>query len=92
MIGGFRHKGLKLLYEANDRSRLPAEHVGRIRVILAVLDGADRPEDADVHSFRLHRLRGERAGSWAVTVRANWRIVFRFEEGRALDIDLVDYH
>ncbi len=41
--------------------------------------------------FRLHPLIGNRKGFWAITVRANWRIVFRFEDGAA-DVDLVDYH
>jgi proteic killer suppression protein len=43
-------------------------------------------------SFRLHRLKGSLQGFWAVTVRANWRIVFRFEDGKIYDVDLVDAH
>ena len=43
-------------------------------------------------SFRLHALTGNLRGFWAVTMRANWRILFRFEEGTARDVDLVDYH
>ena len=43
-------------------------------------------------SFRLHALTGSLRGFWAVTVRANWRIIFRFEDGKARDVDLVDYH
>jgi proteic killer suppression protein len=43
-------------------------------------------------SFRLHPLKGELSGYWSITVRANWRIIFRFEEGDATDVDLVDYH
>ena len=42
--------------------------------------------------FRLHPLRGDLAGYWSITVRANWRIIFRFEQGDATDVDLVDYH
>jgi toxin HigB-1 len=42
--------------------------------------------------FNLHALKGDREGQWAVTVRANWRIVFRFANGEASDVDLVDYH
>jgi toxin HigB-1 len=42
--------------------------------------------------FRLHPLKGGRQGYWAVTVRANWRIVFRFDGEDAADVDLVDYH
>ena len=46
----------------------------------------------NVPSFRLHRLTGDLKQFWSVTVRANWRIIFRFEDGMALDVDLVDYH
>jgi proteic killer suppression protein len=46
----------------------------------------------DLPGFRLHPLRGGLAGFWAVTVRANWRVTFRFEGGNAYDVDLVDYH
>ena len=42
--------------------------------------------------FRLHPLKGDRAGQWSVRVSGNWRVVFRFEDGEAVDVDLVDYH
>jgi proteic killer suppression protein len=45
----------------------------------------------DLPGFRLHQLKGELKGFWAVTVRANWRVIFRFE-GDAEDVDYVDYH
>jgi len=48
--------------------------------------------DMDLPGFRLHPLKGELKGSWAVTVRANWRVVFRFADGEALDVDYIDYH
>ena len=80
------------MFEADDRSRVPAEYVGRLRIILAALDAAERVEDMDIHTFRLHALKGDMKGLWAVTVRANWRVVFRFAGGTATDVDLVDYH
>ena len=92
MITGFRHRGLKRLYEADDRSKIPAEYAARLRLILAALEAAARIEDMDIHTFRLHPLKGELKGFWAVTVRANWRVIFRFSDGNAADIDLVDYH
>jgi proteic killer suppression protein len=46
----------------------------------------------DLPGFRLHSLKGELKGSYAVTVRANWRVIFRFDEGHAEDVDYVDYH
>lgn len=92
MILSFRHKGLKRFYEKGDRSRLPAEFVERIQDILTALDTADSLETIDRPSFRLHPLKGPRSGEWAVTVRANWRIVFRFEAPDVVDVNLEDYH
>jgi proteic killer suppression protein len=51
-----------------------------------VLDAATTPKALDLPGYRLHPLKGDRKGLWAVTVRANWRIVFRFEEEHALDL------
>ena len=48
--------------------------------------------DIDLPGFRLHQLKGELKGFWAVTVRANWRVIFRFADGNVLDVDCVDYH
>lgn len=92
MIEGFRHKGLRQLYENDNRRLIAADMVERIRTILAALDSAEIVEDLNRPSFRLHPLKGDRKGQWSITVRANWRIVFRFENGSARDVDLVDYH
>jgi proteic killer suppression protein len=92
MIETFRHKGLRLLYEDGDRSRLPPDMVERIRLVLEALDSATSIEGMNRPSFRLHALKGDLKGFWAVTVRANWRIVFRFIDGQALDVDFLDYH
>lgn len=92
MIRSFRHKGLKLLYEKDDRRRLPPEQADKIGRILARLDEATDPSHLDLPGYRLHLLRGDMAGLWAVTVSANWRIVFRFEGQHAEDVDLIDYH
>lgn len=92
MIDRFRHKGLQRLYEDDDRSKLPTDMVDRIRRILAALDAATTIKAMDQPTFRLHALKGELKGFWAVTVRSNWRIIFRFEDGDAFDVDLVDYH
>jgi proteic killer suppression protein len=92
MIESFRHKGLKRLYEQDDRSKLPPDMVERIAAILAALDAAGTIAAMERPSFRPHRLKGNLRGFWAVTVRANWRIVFRFKDGRAFDVDFVDCH
>ena len=60
--------------------------------ILTILDAASTPEALDLPRYRLHKLKGNLKGYWAVTVRANWRIIFRFEGKDAFDVELVDYH
>jgi proteic killer suppression protein len=83
---------LKRLFEQGDRSRIRADQVAKIRRILNRLDAASSVGDVDAPGFRLHPLKGDLRGQWAVSVSGNWRIVFRFADGDALDVDLVDYH
>ena len=90
MIIHFRHKGLQRLYEKGDRRRVPAAYVGKIERILARLDEASAPIGMALPGFRLHPLRGELTGFWAVNVSGNWRIIFRLEGGHASDVDLID--
>ncbi len=92
MIQSFRHKGLKRLYEDDDPRGVAAEHLIKLRNILARLDAADSAEDMNLAGFNLHALKGSLRGFMAVTVRANWRVIFRFEVGHAFDVDYVDYH
>ena len=83
---------MKRLYEQGDRSRIRPDHVAKVRRILARLDAAATVADVDAPGFRLHPLKGDLRGFWAVSVSGNWRVVFRFEAGDALDVDLIDYH
>ena len=92
MIRHFRHRGLKRLYEKDDRREVNQQHADKIARVLARLDEATRPQQLDLPGFRLHPLKGDLAGYWSITVSANWRIIFRFEEANATDVDLVDYH
>lgn len=92
MIRSIRHKGLKRLLQEDDPAGVNPEHAGKLRNILARLAASSVVADMDLPGFRLHALKGERKGFWAVTVRANWRVVFRFDDGHAEDVDYVDYH
>ena len=87
MIRTIRHKGLKRFFERDDSSCVNPEHVGKLRNILATLHAARTVAHMDLPGFRLHPLKGPLKGFWAVTVRANWRVIFRFE-GDAEDVDL----
>jgi proteic killer suppression protein len=92
VIRTIRHKGLKRLYEDDDPRGVFAEHVEKLRDILARLDAATTAADMELPGFRLHPLKGEWRGFWAVTVRANWRVIFRFAAGEAVEVDYIDYH
>ncbi len=88
----FAHRGLQRLYERGDASRLSPRFTPRIRLVLTALDEATEPKHMDLPGWRLHPLKGDRAGQWSVQVSGNWRIVFRFDKGEAVDVDLIDYH
>ena len=87
-----RHKGLRALHERDDAASLPPGLVPRLRRILLRLQEATQPGSADAPSFRLHPLKGDRAGQWSVRASGNWRIVFRFEGDETVEVDLIDYH
>ena len=89
MILSIRHKGLRRLHDNDDPRGMTAEHAPKLRDILARLDAAATVDDMDVPRFRLHPLKGNVKGFWAVTIRANWRVIFRFIAQNATD---VDYH
>ena len=92
MIDSIRHKGLRLLFERDDPAKVSPEYAARLRLILSVLDAVENIEEMDQPTFHLHALKGRLKGFWAVTVRANWRVIFRFADGRASDLDFIDYH
>ena len=92
MIRSFRSRALRRFMERGDERRIAPEHRDAVRDILARLNASADPHDMDLPGFRLHPLKGDLAGFWAVTVRANWRVVFRFEDGHAFDVDYLDYH
>ncbi len=91
MIRTFKHSGLKKLFEGN-ASRIAADLRVRVSLALSALDAAKSPPELDLPGYRLHQLKGDRKGIWSITVSGNWRITFRFDDGSAHDVDLVDYH
>jgi toxin HigB-1 len=92
MIRSFKHRGLKALYDGRTTKRVAPEHLEKLRDILALLDRSRRPDDMNVPGFRLHALKGRLTGHWAIWVSGNWRVVFRFENDDAVDVDYLDYH
>lgn len=92
MIRSFRHRGLKALHEGRTARWIAADHVEKLRDALALLDQSSKPEDMNLPGFRLHPLKGELKGLWAISISGNWRLVFGFEDGDAVAVDYVDYH
>jgi proteic killer suppression protein len=91
MIRTIRHKGLKRLFEQDDPRGINPEHAETLRDILATIDAAPTLAHLNQPRLRLHPLKGQMKGYWSITVRANWRVIFRFDGG-AEDVDYVDYH
>ncbi len=92
MIISFSHQGLEaFFYDATKRGIQP-RHAARLEAILDRLDAAYHVEDMRYPGSNLHHLQGDLAGFWSVRVSGNRRVIFRFEEGNASDVDDLDYH
>ncbi len=92
MIRTIKHKGLKRLYERGDQSKLPADRVNKIILMMTALDAAETLEPISRPAWRLHTLKGDLEGFYAIDVSGNYRLIFRFEDGDVFDLDFVDYH
>ena len=92
MIQSFRHKGLQTFFETGSRKGIQAMHAERLRDMLTALNVAAGPQDLTRPSWRLHTLSGDRQGHHAMTVQANWPLVFRFTAEGVELVDYVDYH
>ncbi|HEX7880348.1 MAG TPA: type II toxin-antitoxin system RelE/ParE family toxin [Candidatus Eisenbacteria bacterium] len=88
----FRHKGLERFFLRGTTSGIQTKHAGRLRLILGRLNAAVEPRDLALPGFELHPSRGQRKGTWAVSVSGNWRITFKFSGSDVEDVDYEDYH
>ena len=92
MICSFQHRGLKRPYERGDAGGIRPDLLDKVRTILEHLDAVQSVEGMRLPALRLHALKGDLKGYYAVTVKTNWRIIFRFEGGNAHDVKMADYH
>ncbi len=90
MIKSFRHKGLQRFFETGSKAGIQASHAEKLRLQLAALDQAQKPEDMSAPSWGLHPLRGDLKGYWAITVNGNWRLIFFFEGVNVILLDYLD--
>jgi toxin HigB-1 len=92
-IKSIKHKGLRRLFRENDRRGVQPSLADKLRDMLHALDVAATIDEIEtVPGWRLHPLKGDLKGMWSMSVSGNWRLVFRFEDGDASDLDLTDYH
>lgn len=92
MIGSFRSKALRNLWQKNDPTGVGANVRARAGRILSILEGAEGVGDLDVPGYRFHALKGFDPRRYAMRVTGNWRITFAWDDGVANAIDLEDYH
>lgn len=93
MIVTIAHKGLRKFWQTGDASRLPALYVTKIRLIMGILDSVQTPERINIPFGKPHALTGNLKGYLAISISANWRIIFRVEkDGNVYDVDIIDYH
>jgi proteic killer suppression protein len=92
MIENFRCKETRQLWEMGKSRRFNSITMVALRK-LAMLDAAENLEDLRVPpANRLEALRGDRKGLHSIRVNDQWRVCFRWEDGRVLDVEIVDYH
>ncbi|MEX2630624.1 MAG: type II toxin-antitoxin system RelE/ParE family toxin [Tistlia sp.] len=92
MIKSWRNSATRRFAEEG-KSRFPGLDAERALELLNVLDAASSLRSiSPLKSVGLHPLKGARKGQWAITVNGGWRIVFRFRDGHAHDVEIVDYH
>jgi len=92
VIKRFRHKGLEALFRRGTTKGLDAQLAEKLRRMLARLKDGPLPESMSLPGYRLHRLKGERSGTWSVTVSGNYRLTFEIEGEDATNVDFEDYH
>jgi proteic killer suppression protein len=92
VIRTFRHKGLQEFFRDDNARSLNHEHVQRISRLLDRLDASVKPQDMNFPGFGFQPLKGDRKGTYSVSVSGSWRITFRFDGENVVDVDLEDYH
>lgn len=92
MIRSFHHKGLELFFRTGKTSGIQAKHAKKLRLQLAQLNLASGANDMAAPNWRLHPLKGDLAGHWAVSIDGPWRLTFKFDKGDAVLVDYQQYH
>ncbi len=94
MIKSFKHKGLEMFFKTGNKKGIQAIHADKLSRILLVMNKMTKMSDLDAPAYRLHKLTGNMQNLWSVTVQANWRLTFEFDENtnNIYILDYIDYH
>ncbi len=93
MIQSFAAAETEHFYQTGKSRRIPAAIHKRAAMRLTQLNAATRTEDLRLPpSNRLEALKHDRSGQWSIRINDQWRLCFRFENGDAFDVEIVDYH
>lgn len=92
MIKSWQHKGLKQFYLTGSKAGIKAHHEKRLKVILQLLNAAEKPADLNIVTMNFHGLTGKLSDFYSVRVDGNWRIIFKFDGKDAILVDYLDYH
>ena len=90
MITSFKHKGLEAFFKTGSTKGIQAIHANKLRILLAVLNTMTSTDDLSSKALRFHKLQGKMKDLYSITVQANWRITFKFDE-KTKDVYVVDY-
>lgn len=91
MIKSIKHKGLAKFASTGNASKLPVQNADKVDRVIQALDAATAPENMNIPGFGFHSLKGDRAGTFSITISGNWRLTFAWDQG-AIDVDMEDYH
>jgi len=91
-IKTFKHKGLKTFFSTGSTKGILAAYAKKIGRVLDRLDAATELKDLNFPGSDFHPLSGDLSGFYSVHVNGNWAIIFRFANGEANDVNLMDYH
>jgi toxin HigB-1 len=91
MIKSFRHKGLQLFFETGSTAKIQPKHAKSLRFRLELLNRVEVLSTLPPQ-LKLHPLKGNQQGRWAISVSGNWRLTFEFKDGDVYILDYEDYH
>jgi proteic killer suppression protein len=92
MLRSFRHAGIEKFFKTGSKAGIQPAHAAKLSIQLYALDAARSSTDLNVPGWRLHPLKGDLEGHWAIKINGNWRLTFKFEGEDAVLVDYQDYH